>query len=356
MLFLEKISPAIELVDSSSGAIGGAVNGAISVLVPIIAAAPAGEKLRDRWLDRLWQAVENDDIPYIEFLTDYWGTLCVTPERASYWADEFIDSVKLAWGAGTGMDRYFKGTSACLSALLTAGRNTEILELFDQASYKFWQDRKWGVKALLAMGKKAEALRFAEDSRGLNEPDFIISEVCEDILLTSGMAEESYNRYAIEANQKNTYQGTFRTIIRKYPHKKPEDILADLVTSTPGYEGKWFAAAQSAGLYSEAIALANRTPCEPRTLIRAARDMAESEPLFAIEAGMTALRWLVEGYGYEITGLDVLDAYDYTMKAAENVGCRHETVERIRGLVAGESGDDLFVVTILSGERGLKQE
>ena len=354
VLFLEKISPAVEQVDSSSGAIGGTVNCAIDTLVPVIAGAPAEGKMRDKWLERLWQAVETDDIPYIEMLPDYWGELCVTPERASYWADEFIDAVRMTWGARPEMGNYFKGTSACLSALLKAGRNAEIMELLEIAPYKFWHDREWGVKALLSMGKKAEALRFAEDSRGRNEPDFMISEICEDILLTSGMAEEAYSRYAIEANQRITYLATFRAIIKKYPNKKPVDILKDLVAGTPGYEGKWFAAARSAGLYDEAIELANRTPCEPKTLTRAARDMAETEPRFAVEAGVAALRWLEEGYGYEISDLDVLEAYDYTMKAAENGGCKAETLERIRELVAGENSEDRFVAGILGGELGVK--
>lgn len=354
VLFLERVSPAIEQVDSSSGAIGTAVNNAIEALVPIIASAPADDKQLDSWMERLWQAVEADDIPYIETLPDHWGELCATLERASRWADEFIDAVRIAWGPNPELHGYYKGTAACLSALLKAGRNAEIMELLERATYKFWPDRKWGVKALLAMGKKAEALRFAEDSRGLNQPDLMISEACEEILLASGMAEEAYSRYAIEANQTTTCLATFRAIIKKYPNRKPVDILKDLVASTPGNEGKWFAAAKSAGLYDEAIELANRTPCDPKTLTRAARDMAETEPRFAVEAGVAALRWLVEGYGYEITGLDVRAAYDYTMKAAENAGCKSETFERISKLVAGENFGERFVTRILGHELGLK--
>jgi hypothetical protein len=354
VLFLEKISPAIEQVDSSSGAIGTAVNNAIEALVPIIAKAPADGRQRDNWLERLWHAVEADDIPYIEMLPDYWGPLCVTPERASHWADVFINAVRMAWSPNPELRGYFKGTAACLSALLTAGRNAEIVELLERAPHKFWQERKWGVKALLAMGKKAEALRFAENSRGLNEPELMISEACEEILLESGMAEEAYRRYAIEANQKTTYLATFRAIVNKYPNKKAADVLKDLVASTPGNEGKWFAAAKSAGLYDEAIKLANRTPCDPKTLTRAVRDMAETQPQFAVEAGVAALRWLVEGYGYEITGPDVRAAYDYTMKAAENAGCRSETSERICKLVAGENFGERFVTRIIGQELGLK--
>jgi hypothetical protein len=73
VLFLEKVSPSIEQVDSSSGAIGSAVNNAIDALAPIIAVAPADGRLRDKWLERLWQAVEDDDIPYGEFKPSWPG-------------------------------------------------------------------------------------------------------------------------------------------------------------------------------------------------------------------------------------------------------------------------------------------
>jgi hypothetical protein len=60
VLFLEKVSPALARVDSSSGAIGTAVNNAIDVLAAIIAGAPADNSVRDKWLERLWQAIEDD--------------------------------------------------------------------------------------------------------------------------------------------------------------------------------------------------------------------------------------------------------------------------------------------------------
>jgi hypothetical protein len=53
VLFIEKLSPALEHVDGSSGAIGTAVNNAIAALASIIAAAPADEATRQRWLERL---------------------------------------------------------------------------------------------------------------------------------------------------------------------------------------------------------------------------------------------------------------------------------------------------------------
>jgi hypothetical protein len=47
VLLLEKLSPALERVDSSSGSIGRAVNNGIVALADVIAAAPADDKTRD---------------------------------------------------------------------------------------------------------------------------------------------------------------------------------------------------------------------------------------------------------------------------------------------------------------------
>jgi len=67
VLFLEKISPAIEQVDSSSGAIGTAVNNAIETLVPIIEKAPTNDNLRDKWLERLWRRRNHDSLRNAEW-------------------------------------------------------------------------------------------------------------------------------------------------------------------------------------------------------------------------------------------------------------------------------------------------
>ena len=62
VVFLEKVSPALEQVDSSSGAIGTAVNHAIEELVSIIAKVPVDLGRRARWLERLWDAYVADAI------------------------------------------------------------------------------------------------------------------------------------------------------------------------------------------------------------------------------------------------------------------------------------------------------
>ena len=60
--FLERLSPALEQVDSSSGALGSAVNQAIADLVPVIAKEPADAATREAWLERLYAAHEADEM------------------------------------------------------------------------------------------------------------------------------------------------------------------------------------------------------------------------------------------------------------------------------------------------------
>jgi tetratricopeptide (TPR) repeat protein len=238
-------------------------------------------------------------------------------------------------------------------ALLRAGRHEAILAFLEKAPFRSWTYRQWGMRALAALGRTDEAIQYAEASRGLNDSPVAIAAACEEILLASGRVEEAYRHYALEATRGTSYLATYRALARKYPQKGPVELLGDLVATTPGDEGKWFATAKEVGLLDEAIRLANCTPGDPRTLTRAARDFADERPEFAVEAGLTALRWLVEGYGYEITGADVWAAYASTMKVAEKAGHSGEVRDRIRTLVAGETFGERFVTRILSRELGL---
>lgn len=113
------------------------------------------------------------------------------------------------------------------------------------------------------------------------------------------------------------------------------------------------AAANDAGLYDEAIALAQRTFCDPRTLTRAARDFAATNPRFAVEAGLAALRWIAAGYGYEITGVDVLTACSSTLAAARNGGCIDEIEARIRALTAGPRSTARELIAMSLGTRAI---
>ena len=347
VILLEKVSDALEQVDSSSGAIGSAVNHMIATLVPIIAQAPASANQRDKWLERLWRAIEDDAMPYIELLPDHWGELCVTAERASQWADRFLDVVRMIWSPELPRGGHFKGTTACLSALYAAGRHDELLHLLERAPYKFWHDRQWGVRALVAQGKVGTAIRYAEDTRGPNQPDGRISSACEKILLSGGQWREAYEQYALAANRHGTYLATFKAITTKYPQIEPKTILADLIAGTPGEEGKWFTAAKSVGLFAEAAELAWANPCDPKTLTRAARDFSASKPDFASAAGLAALRWLLSGYGYELTARDAVDALNHTLEAARHHGTEANIVRMIQLLVDQHPRADHTFIALL---------
>ena len=315
---MEKLWPALEHIDSSSGALGTAVDNTVYTLLPLIINAPADTKTRDQWLDRLWQAIEEDGVSYLALVGDQWGELCGSVETAAQWADQLTPILKSCWNSPDILS-YFNGTTACLSSLLAAGRYQELLDLLESKRAVSWAYRRYGVKALLAMGKKSKALQYAEASRRDNQPNVFIDQVCEEILISSGLHQEAYQRYGLRASERNSYLAWFRAAAKRYPMIAPTDILADLIKSTPGREGKWFATAKELKLYELALQLANQSPCDPNTLTRAARDFYESEPEFAFGAALTALRWLNEGWGYEATGINVTDAYNLAMKAAERL-------------------------------------
>jgi hypothetical protein len=144
------------------------VNHAIEELVSIIAKAPVDLGRRAKWLDRLWDAYVADAIPYVETLGECLGELCSTRELC-------LDLGRQSDRASAGdlarsPDRFvLPGTPVCLSSLLAAGRYQELLNLIEMAPFVCWDNRHWGVQAWAAMGKRAEAIRYAEASRGLND-------------------------------------------------------------------------------------------------------------------------------------------------------------------------------------------
>ena len=95
--FLERVSEALAQVDSSSGAIGSAVNHAVAELAAIIGAAQVDAPTRRDWLERLWLAYVNDQIPHIESLGDHWGEVCASKEIASEWADRLVGGLRENW-------------------------------------------------------------------------------------------------------------------------------------------------------------------------------------------------------------------------------------------------------------------
>jgi len=332
VLFLEKLSPALERIDSSSGAIGTAVARAIDELVPIIVHADVDDEIREDWLERLWQAIQDDDMPYIEVLGRWWGELCAHPHIASRWADEFLGITRRILSGVEAPGAYFKGTVPCLSALLAAHRYEELIALIgtSRQSKILWY-RSFGARALAAMGRIDEAITMLESGAGINDSIRGIAAISEEILLEAGQTERAFLNYGFEANQRSTFLATFRALIKKYPDIEARDILNHCIDRSPGEEGKWFASARHAGFLDVAQHLATTYRVEPKTLVNAARDHVTKNPDFSIHAGLAALRNLDDGYGYDEPGpADVLSAYATVMRAAEVAGNTVEVKTALR--------------------------
>ena len=315
---MESIWPAFQDIDTSSGALGGAVCWAQGELLPIAIEAPADRNTRDRWLDRLWQAIEDDGVDYLCVVGSRWGELCGSRDVASEWADRFLGLLRAAW-SDPRSGNYVRGNNVCLSSLLAAGRHPDLLEVLALQRFPSWHDRKFGVQALVSEGRIDEALAYAEASRGPNQPDAAIDAACEKILLDLGRADEAYEKYGLTANGSSTGLATFRALLRKYPARDPKKILLDLATSS-GEPGRWFAAAKDAGFLDLALEFANAGRTDPRTLSRTSRDFLKKDARFCLEVGRLAIQRILEGYGYELTGIDVLEAFDHYMAAAQTLG------------------------------------
>jgi hypothetical protein len=200
--------------------------------------------------------MEDDGVDYLGPVGDRWGEVCGSVEVAWRWADDLVSTLRSCW-LDPNPGNYLHGAAACLSCLLVAGRHQGLLELLELDRCPMWHYRRYGVEALLALGKKAEAIQYAEASRGLNQPDSLIDQVCEGILISSGLHDEAYQRYGMSAAVDNSNIARFRAVAKRYPMKDPSEILADLIATTPGEEGKWFATAKDLKLYD--LALTSRT-------------------------------------------------------------------------------------------------
>jgi len=123
----------------------------------------------------------------------------------------------------------------------------------------------------------------------------------------------------------STYLATFRAILRKYPEEKPAKVLRDLVARTPGDEGKWFAAANRQAFTRRRSTL----PIEPmrsRTLTRLPGIWRKGASVCG-RGRNSGTPVAGEGLWLRHNSLDVRAAYDNTMAAAENAGCRPEAFD-----------------------------
>jgi hypothetical protein len=330
---IERVGPALERVDSSSGSIGTAVYAALGECAKIVGEAPLLAADRSLLLERLWTARLDDGMGYLDHMDDLWGTFCGSAEAASAWADEYVPYYRQFLDSRS--NGYYVGATACLSALFAAGRDEELLALVARLERRSWFEGVWVFKSLARQGRMAEALRHAEHSRGLN--DFGIDAACEELLLSHGFAEEAYRRYGMAAApHHSTNLATFRAMRKKYPNVAPARLILDLAAVDPGREGRWFAAAMSAGLRDVALQLARTSPADPKTLTRAAKAAEHDDPVFAQTVAELALKAIAAGHGYELTSLDATAAFTVGQRAAEQLGTTQQYFEYVRAIAAND--------------------
>ncbi len=337
VLFLERLSPALNQVDSSTGALGSATYAAVQELVPIISTAPVDTATRRKWLDRLFEAIQNDDPPYIESLGDHWGELCATPDLASAWADQLLPTQRsVLRERKRGTYAFFSGTTPCYSALFSAGRQDELLELLALDPHPIWQYLVWGARVLAARGQVDDAIAYVRDRAGSTTSLETIARFAEAELLKAGRRAEAFDQYALLANQANSNLSTFRALAKKYPELAPDKLLDHLIGSTPGEPGKWFATAKTLKQFDRATQLAWASPCDPKTLTRAARDHLVKQPEFAMQCALAALHWMSMGHGYELTGFDAHEAHRLAIEAAGNAQRSAQAQAAIEQVLATE--------------------
>ena len=318
---MERIWPAFQDIDTSSGALGTAVSRTLDELIPILIAAPADHAITSMWLERLFEAVQNDGVQYLAPVEDRWGEIARYPDLINDYADRLLWVVGRAWAVRNGFE-YVAGTAICLSCLLEAGRYAELQELLATRRSKFWSWHRFGAEALVRQGLWEAAIDFAEGVRDTaNSPyeDGSIDRFCEDLLIRHGRSNEAYRRYGLVAAGGTTNLATFRALTKRYPDRDRRQTLIDLI-ETRGDKGKWFAAAKDAGFLDIALECAELSGVDPSTLVRAARDFCDKEPRFAAVVGLLAIRHLLAGGGYDPQVSEAADAATHLLAAARQIG------------------------------------
>jgi hypothetical protein len=335
LALMERLWPAFEQIDTSSGALGSAVNKALGVLIPILIMAPADPKTRAKWLERLYQAVLDDGVQYLFPVEQRWGEIAVYPELMNEYADLLTPSLQRVWSDSM-PGGYLVGGTIGLSCLLEVGRYGDLLDLLATSRHRFWSDHRFGAEALARQGLVDAAIAYADgcrDPKLRSYDERAIDRFCEALLLRSGRVDKAYQRYGLRTGVGSTYLAIYRDTVRSYPGRDKRQLLLDLI-QTRGEAGKWFAAAKDAGFLDIALECARSMSAEPATLIRAVRDNVEREPEFAVQVAVIALRSLLAGGGYDPIVTDLHAAVGHLMAAARRIGREDWAWEQVQAMVA----------------------
>jgi hypothetical protein len=62
---------------------------------------------------------------------------------------------------------------------------------------------------------------------------------------------------------------------------------------------------------------------------------------------MASLHWLSQGWGYEITGIDVHSAFHYAIKAAQTLELEEQIRRDIKKIIAEDTSPGMFIKDVL---------
>jgi len=333
---MERLWPAFQEIDTSSGALGTAVNAALADIIPVLIAAPATPKVRAAWVKRLYDAVQEDGVQYLYPAEERWGEIAVYPELMNAYADLQLPLLRRVWCTEP-PGGYVVGGTICLSCLLEAGRYEELLDLLRNVRHCFWSDQRFGAEALTRQGQHDAALAFADACRRASIQRYDQREIdrfCERVLLQAGREDEAYRTYGLHVGAGTTYVAIYRDTLRRYPGREPRQVLLDLIEAR-GPPGTWFAAAKGAGFLDIALDCARSSDAEPATLVRAARDFADKNAEFSAQVALCALSSLLHGAGYDPDPANVRAAYDHLMAGAVRLGAEPWARNQVVTLASG---------------------
>ena len=201
---MERIWPAFQDIDTSSGALGTAVARTLDKLIPILIDAPADHSTRSKWLTRLFEAVQNDGVEYLAQVEGQWGEIARYPDLINEYADRLIGIVRRA------------------------------------CRMKFWSSHWFGAEALVRQGLWEAAVAYAEGVRSDTKSGYreiSIDRFCEDLLIRHGRSDEAYRRYGLRVVSGTTNLAIYRSLVRTYPDRDHWQMLLDLI-ETHGDKGQ----------------------------------------------------------------------------------------------------------------------
>ena len=166
---IERLWPAFELIDTSSGALGGAVAHAIGELIPLIVRTPADHRKRSAaGLSGFGGRSKLTESATWRWWKRDWGDLCGSADVASSLGGQDPCRLCETHGAIGALAPTSRVPTSAFPVLLTAGRYQELLEVLALKQHPVWPWRRYGIRALLAQGSIRRSARLF---RGVARPE-----------------------------------------------------------------------------------------------------------------------------------------------------------------------------------------